>query len=69
MKRTTIEFSDKMTDMIEDLKGFGDTKSFSEVVRNAIGLFHIAKTEENKGNRLAIVNEKGKIVKEIYMGV
>ena len=69
MRRLTIEFSDKMSGVIKDLIGFGEAKTVAEVVRNSVGFYYIAKMEQKDGNRVAIVDGKGKIVKEIYMGM
>lgn len=69
MKKTTIEFSEKMTRVINGLIDGGEARTTSEVVRNSVGLYHIAKTEQRKGNRIAIINSNEEVIKEIALSV
>ena len=40
--------------------------SRSESIRKAVALFFIAKREYKKGNKLAVIDNEGKIVSEVY---
>ena len=40
--------------------------SRSESIRRAIALFFIAKREQKKGNRLAVIDNEGNVVSEVY---
>jgi len=65
-RKTTIEFSAKMTEIIEGLINSEDAKTISEVVRNSIGLYHMAKSEQKAGNKIAVISsEDDKVIKEI----
>ena len=68
-KKTTIEFSARMTEAINDLISHHGSASMADVVRNAIGLYYIAKREQKNGNIICIVNKNGEIIKEISLSV
>ncbi len=69
MKKTTIEFSSKMISMIINLLDYEDARSIQEVVRNSVGLYHIAKNEQRKGNKIAILDKDNNMVKEISLKI
>lgn len=38
----------------------------SEIIRRSIAMFFIAKREQLKGNRIAVIDSEGNVVSEIY---
>ena len=68
MRTTTIQFSNRMTEIANDLINDTDARTLSEVVRNAMALYHLARKEQKEGNGIAIVKD-GEIVKEIVLGL
>lgn len=67
-RKTTIEFSERMSDIIQGLIDKDEARSIAEVVRNSIGLYHLAKKEQRDGNIIAVVDRSGKVIKEIALG-
>lgn len=68
MKKLTVEFSDGMTEVLEDLaNGRGSTKV--DVIRNALALYHYIYKEVLKktGRKLAISSEEDEVIKEIVL--
>ena len=68
-RKTTIEFSANMSNVIKEIIKRGEARTFSEVVRNAVSLYMITKEAQRSGYRIAIVDKDDKIVKEIVMGL
>lgn len=68
MKKLTVEFSDGMTKVLEDLARDRSTTKV-DVIRNALALYHYIYQEvlKKSGRKLAISSEEDKVVKEIVL--
>jgi len=68
MKKLTVEFSDGMTEVLNDLANGRNTTKV-DVIRNALALYHYVYREvfKKKGRKLAISSEEDKVVKEIVL--
>ncbi len=54
--------------LLQILNELRDTYSLSrsESIRRAVALFFIAKREQRKGHRLAVIDKEGNVVSEVY---
>lgn len=69
-KKTTIEFSPRMSEVVQELIDLEDARTIAEVVRNAIGIYHLVKTEQRAGHKIAVLDPKDNhIIKEIALGI
>ena len=65
MPRMTIEFPDKVNNMLEELAK-KDQISKTEVLRRALALYSFAHQEtENKKRKVSITDDQNKVIKDI----
>jgi hypothetical protein len=65
-KRLNINLPLAVYDELENLARVS-SRTMTEIVRTALGLAKVAINEEVNGNKLAIVNSEGKLLKEIVL--
>lgn len=69
-KKTTIEFSSRMSEVVQSLIDSEDARTVAEVVRNAIGLYYLAKNEQRAGNKLGVLDPiDNHLIKEIALSI
>jgi predicted transcriptional regulator len=67
MARLTVQFPDRTSEMLSDL-AVKDQKTKTEIIDRALALYNYLRRETQDGkHRIAVVDEDGKILKEIVM--
>ena len=64
MAKLTIEFNDKMTEILEEMSR-KERLPKTHVIRRAIALFKFVEGEREKGHKLAITDQNDRVLKEI----
>jgi len=65
-RRVSVKMSEEGYQILQGLST-SSQRSMNNIFRNALGLVRIALEEEEKGNSLAVVNKKGKVLKEVVL--
>ena len=65
-KRLTLDFDPGAFDYLEEL-ALQSGKTKAGLIRSALAVYAVAKDEEKKKNRLAIIDEDGKAVKQLII--
>ena len=65
-KRLTLDFDPSGYELLEEL-ALQSGKTKAGVVRTALAVYAVAKEEEKKKNKMAVIDEKGKQVKQLII--
>lgn len=65
-KRLTLDFDRNGFKLLEDL-ALASGKTKAGVIRTALAVYAIAKDEEKRNNKLAVIDEKGQAVKQLVI--
>lgn len=66
MPRFTIDVGDKFDRLLTDLARTDETTK-SEIVRRALAIYGRLREETDEGNKVAIVDSKHKVLKEVVI--
>ena len=65
-KRLTLDFDPSGYELLEEL-ALQSGKTKAGVVRTALAVYAVAKEEEKKKNKMAVIDEGGKQIKQIII--
>ena len=65
-KRLTLDFDRSGFQLLEEL-ALQSGKTKAGVIRTALAVYAIAKEEEKRHNKLAVIDEKGQAVKQLVI--
>lgn len=65
-KRLTLDFDPSAYDLLEEL-ALASGKTKAGVIRTALAVYAVAKDEEKRNNKLAVIDDKGHAVKQLVI--
>jgi hypothetical protein len=65
-KRLTLDFDPSAFDLLEEL-ALDSGKTKAGVIRTALAVYAVARDEEKKNNKLAVIDGKGNAVKQLVI--